>query len=119
MQVGTNGVLSFRAPFTEFTPVPFPLQFVNNTLIAPFWDDSDSSSGGQVLYRFTSDEAILDEISANVSDVFAVNFTPVSAFIATWFEIPQAFTFSGEVSSLNGVSTKVLCCYTCQDRVLL
>ena len=98
IQVSTNGVLSFRTPFLDFSPVPFPLQFRNDSLIAPFWDDSDSSSGGQVFYRFTSDEAILGEISANISDAFGVDFTPVSAFIATWFEIPQAFSNPDEVS---------------------
>ena len=64
-------------------------------LIAPFWDDSDNSAGGQVFYRFTDDQAILDDVSSRINGAFPVNFNPLSAFIVTWYQLPQ---FLGDLS---------------------
>ena len=97
-QVSTYGVLSFRQSFFDFSPEPFPLSFQNDILIAPFWDDSDNSAGGQVLYRFTDDQSILEEIATNISDTFEVNFNPATAVIVTWDSLPQ---FSGPVSTVS------------------
>lgn len=90
LQVSTNGLLSFRFPFTDFTPEVFPLcRFQAIQVIAPFWDDSDVRNGGQVYHRFSTDQQLLDQISVNISDAFGSEFSPMVAFIATWDRIPQ------------------------------
>ena len=84
MQVTNDGVLSLGEDFYSSNPEPFPLS--NHVLIAPFWDDSENYglNKGDVLYRFTTDKSVLDEITTNISSAFGVDFTPVTAFIATW-----------------------------------
>ena len=86
--MSTNGLLSFQSSFTSFVPRVFPLSF-SLPIIAPFWDDSDNRNGGQVLYRFTDEQSILDEIALNISSAFGVEFAPSTAFIATWNQLPQ------------------------------
>ena len=87
MQVSSNGVLSFRIEFFGFVPEIFPIPF--DMLIAPFWDDSDNSVGGQVYYRVTQDFFLLDTISDDIFDAFGVIFVPISAVVATWNAMPQ------------------------------
>lgn len=87
LQVSTNGVLSFRDSFLDFVPESFPIP--TNVLIAPFWDDSDNTLGGQVFYRFTDNQEILDVISTRINGAFPVNFNPLTAFIVTWYQLPQ------------------------------
>ena len=98
MQVSTNGVLSFRNPFLDFSPDLFPL--TDDILIAPFWDDSDSSLAGQVFHRFTDDELVLEEISANITKGFGEEFNPVLAFIVTWDGLPQFIGSPNVVSAI-------------------
>ena len=87
LQVNTNGVLSFRNPFFNFVPNPFPLN-TNNVLIAPFWDDFDLRLGGQILFRETNDESLLDTVGALINEIFMWEFTPTLLFIATWDGVP-------------------------------
>ena len=87
--MSTNGLLSFQSSFTSFIPQPFPLSLFSLPIIAPFWDDSDNRNGGQVLYRFTNEQSILDEIALNISSAFGVEFAPSTAFIATWDRLPR------------------------------
>ena len=99
LQISSNGALSFRTPFYVFIPEPFPIP--SNVLIAPFWDDSDNSAGGQVLYRFRNDQPLLDLIAEIVYKYFFVYFHPWEVFIVTWAGLPQ---YSGP---LNVVSIDV------------
>lgn len=61
IQVNNNGVISFGAPVTAYTPNPFPLSG-SSVLIAPYWADVDTfpSMGGFVHYRQTADPAVLN-----------------------------------------------------------
>ena len=70
---------------------PFPLVDFrsNEVLIAPFWDDSDNGQGGSVYYRLSSEPGLMDQIGANISGAFDVEFRPGSAFVATWNGLPQ------------------------------
>ena len=93
MQITSNGVLSFRHSFPDFTPEPFPLEFSSNSnievLISPFWDDTNYGQGGSVLYRFTTSPNILEEIGTNITNAFGINFDPVIVFIVTWDRLPE------------------------------
>ena len=80
-------MLSFRAPFLDFFPLPFPLA-ENDTLIAPFWNDYDVTQGGDILFRFSNDEALLSAVGSSINDAFLSNFSPQVLFIATWDGVP-------------------------------
>jgi len=92
VQVNTNGDISFRSPFTSFTPRPFPLAFL--PLIALYWTDFDSRRGGTISYRQTSNSTLLQRVRSQIQESFpsAGNFTPTDLFIATWDQVP-GFSF--------------------------
>ena len=54
------------------------------------------------MYRFTADQSILDQIATNISDAFEVDYTPVTAFIATWDSVPQ---FTGSINEVRTASS--------------
>ena len=93
-------MLSFQSSFLSFSPSPFPISPPSLGIIAPFWDISNNAIGGQVLYRFTNEQSILDELALNISSAFGVEFAPSTAFIATWNQLPQFFG-SADVVSLD------------------
>ena len=99
LQVNTHGQLSFRAPFIDFTPESFPLQGPNSgvILIAPFWDDIDTTGGvgGQLFFRQSGDESLLAAVGADISGIFTTLFLPTLLFIATWEGVPESFSFNG------------------------
>ena len=92
MQVSTNGLISFRNPFSSYNPISFSRNFTNfrDPIIAPFWaylisEDSVSS----IYYRTTNDSAILDRI-VNIITGFNQNFSdyqPSLAIIVTWEDV--------------------------------
>ena len=88
IQVNNNGVISFGAPVTAYTPNPFPLSG-SSVLIAPYWADVDTfpSMGGFVHYRQTVDPAVLNLARDHIRAIFPLdfyNFIPTLLFIATW-----------------------------------
>ena len=89
-QVNTNGIISFQHPFTEYIPRRFPL---NNLLplIAPFWNDVDIRSPGNIFYRQTNDTTLLQRARDQLQELFpsSGNFTPTTLFIATWDRVAQ------------------------------
>ena len=92
VQVSTIGVLSFRTPFFEFFPFPFPLS-TSDVLIAPFWDLSNTGigSGGQVLFRLSDHAALLSQVGSTINNALDGDFSPALLFIATWDRIPASF----------------------------
>ena len=76
-------MMSFRLPYTGRSG-PFPLLTTNATLIAPFLDDVDITSRGEIFFRFSVDETLLNEVAFNISQAFGINFSPSLLFIATW-----------------------------------
>ena len=88
MQVSTNGILSFGSNFTDYYSRPFPLS-KSDILIAPFWDDSNVEIGGQVLFRLSDNQTLLNEVGSTINDTLEFNFTPTILFTVTWRGIPQ------------------------------
>ena len=72
-------------------------------LIAPFWSEVFLYRGGNVFYRFTDDEYILNDIGMIIRDAFVNDFSPTLVFIATWDKV-QALSYR--------VSRKQICCST-------
>ena len=101
LQVSTNGVLSFRNSFTNFLSRPFPRS--TNVLIAPFWDDSDVQNGGQVLFRLSDNETLLNQVGTTINDALDDDlFYPAFLFIATWNRIPE---FNRDPSIVNFIAS--------------
>ena len=53
--------------------------------MAPYWDDKP----GDVLYRISNNQTLLDKISSHIADAFS-EFSPTMLFIATWNRVPQS-----------------------------
>ena len=87
-QVNENGIISFTAPVSQFTPDPFPLSG-DLTLIAPFWADVDARGTGTIWHKEANDPQLLararDEIQAAFVD--QNSFVPTQLFIATWDDV--------------------------------
>ena len=88
LQVNNNGVVSFDAPVTTYTPEPLPLSG-GGILLSPYWADVDTRplDGGFVLYRQSTDPALLNTARDQIRAIFPVDFqtfTPTFLFIATW-----------------------------------
>ncbi|XP_048368680.1 alpha-tectorin isoform X2 [Sphaerodactylus townsendi] len=99
--VNNNGVISFNALVSQFTPESFPLND-GRAFIAPFWADVHNGIRGEVYYRESSDPALLRKVSRDIRKYFKnlSSFTAVSVFVATWEEV----TFYGG-SSTTPVNT--------------
>jgi len=83
--VNTNGVISFLAPVSQYTPDRFPLGD-QRRLVAPYWADVDTNIGGVVSYRETKDTALLQRVARDIRQASS-NFSDFDAtwiFIATW-----------------------------------
>ena len=88
-QVNTNGIISFRSAFASFIPRMFPI--LGSPLIAPFWDDVNIISFGNIYYRQTSDTTLLRRARDQLQELFpsSGNYTPSTLFIATWDRVAQ------------------------------
>ena len=99
-QVNLDGVLSFRRRFSNYNPDPFPLRY--DILIAPFWNEVSSYRGGNVFYRFTDDEYILNDVGMIIRDAFINDFSPTLVFIATWDKVePSSYPYYGVSRNVN------------------
>ena len=90
LQVSSNGLISAREPFDDYMSREFTRQFTfSNPIIAPLWEDFDSTEQGSIYYRATNDSFVLEqivELIANSSSDY-VGYKPKQAFIATWEDI--------------------------------
>jgi len=59
IQVCTNGWLSFTSTATSYSNQPLPNSGGPENLVAPFWDDQDAISGGQVFFQSFGNRAIV------------------------------------------------------------
>ena len=93
--MNTNGVISFLAQISTYTPKPFPL-IGDGGLVAVFWADVDVRFQGSVTYRelvrhnssatedtFAQADGIITSALSDHSD-----FSASWMFIATWARVP-------------------------------
>ena len=83
--MNNNGIISFTVAVMNFTPDPFPLD-ESLELIAPFWADVDTRETGNVWFRETASEQLLDRATEDIRAAFVVpeSFRPCYLIIATW-----------------------------------
>jgi len=87
--VNTNGVISFLGTMTTYTPSPFPLES-HKRLIAPYWTDIDTTYGGDIWYRESTNRTLLQQVSHGIRRTFPeqYKFQATWLFIATWDNVP-------------------------------
>ncbi|XP_072938855.1 nidogen [Epargyreus clarus] len=84
--VNNHGVLSFRSDIPSFMNTEFPLPYPS---IAAFYSNIDTTQGGTVWYRETSESHIIAKAEESVQNNFHdyYDFKPTSVFIATWVDV--------------------------------
>ena len=79
-QVGSNGIISFDSQYNDFDNIPFPVEY--RYLVAPFWDDADTSGGnGVISYQEYGSGYFLEHVSS-----FVRKQSP-SSFHGTWMTV--------------------------------
>ncbi len=123
--VNTNGILSFGAAISSYTPTA--VTTLTTPAVAPFWADVDTRAGslpsGNVWYRSTQDATQLSAIATAVNGSFGIispNFNPTFAQVVTWENVgshgssgsdnSRVSTFQAVVAS-DGVRTYTLFLY--------
>ena len=88
-QVNVNGAISFGSE-VQYTSDPFPLD--KGKIVAPFWADVDTSSGGgEVWYHESKSESNLKRAASEIRAAYPYqvpsDFKVTNLFIATWKEV--------------------------------
>ncbi|NWY03551.1 SNED1 protein, partial [Nothoprocta ornata] len=101
LYVNNNGIISFLKEVSQFTPVAFPIS-KDRRVVAAFWADVDNRRAGDVYYRESKDQAILERATRDIVQYFPEfpHFSAQWVFIATWYRV----TFFGG-SSFSPVNT--------------
>ena len=83
--MNTNGVISFRYPFTSSFTTSLPLSGTYQ-IIAPYWADVDTRGTGQIFYRQSIDPDLLARASSEIQAAYPLsqNVTVTNLFITTW-----------------------------------
>ncbi|XP_059485330.1 nidogen [Neocloeon triangulifer] len=86
LYVGINGLISFLTEIPAFYNMQFPLEY---PVIAPLYTDVDTTGGGSVYYRETSEPTLLRRATEIVRYSFSRGnyFQAASLFIATWADV--------------------------------
>lgn len=101
LQVNNNGIISFLKEVSQFTPVAFPIS-KDRRVVAAFWADVDNRRAGEIYYRESTEQPILERASRDIAQYFPEfpGFSAQWVFIATWYRV----TFFGG-SSFSPVSS--------------
>ena len=90
LQVNTNGILSFRNSFLDHEPQDFGVMSSEVVLVAPYWDDVDTSSGaGNISHRLVEGQEF-----PQLQEIIESTFTEVRGFrirllfVATYDRVP-------------------------------
>ena len=99
LQVGTNGIISFGAPWRFFDPMPFPTNSLSTRdtyVVALFWNDHDMRLEGDIFYETHSalsgnptSSNLLDYVSAFIRNrtQSARDFSGQWMLVAQWDEV--------------------------------
>ena len=100
MQVSVDGAIFFgQGTDTSFVRNQFPLGG-GRRFVAPFWADVDTSATGEVWYRQTTDQTLLDRANMQINNAFPLQtqFTATNLIIATWDHVGYFDSKSDRVS---------------------
>ena len=99
-QISINGLISFDRPIYSYYNRPFPSFLANFYVIAPFWDDINTSSGGTISYEtYEQGSEVMSDVSYYVSNRIGRDFVGYWMIVIFWDEVhPYSFPPSNEVS---------------------
>ncbi|XP_060678204.1 sushi, nidogen and EGF-like domain-containing protein 1 [Hemiscyllium ocellatum] len=103
LYVNNNGVVSFQAAVSQYTPNPFPLEN-GKAFITPFWGDVDNRNGGEIYYRQSTEPSLLQRATADIN-----RYAPSGAFqaqwvfVATWDRVAFYGSRTSKVNSFQAV----------------
>jgi hypothetical protein len=95
INVDSHGYSSFNFDTSTFSNACIPDSVSPNNFIAPYWDDVDPSTGGEVYYK-------------------SIGIAPNRQFIVEWFDLPISFTDTNGITFeviLNESDNSILCQY--------
>jgi hypothetical protein len=84
----TNGLISFDTAFTSFFNQPFPGFVATRYLVAPYWDDADTSGGnGQIYYEVHESGHYINQVNSYLNTVRPSRFEGTWMLVITWDKI--------------------------------
>lgn len=107
-QVNNDGDITFGDSLDFCIPQAFPLSGV--PIIAPFWADVDTSYGGAVYYRETTDYGMTSKAVNEIPSASSSGFFPSHVTIVTWLDVEYCCSSHDKVSK---ISCAFLCMYMC------
>lgn len=101
--VNSNGHLSVESELPSYQPTLVMPIGQDIKMIAAFLSDIDVSLGGNVFYRESAEEAILQRAATDIQSHFSQfpTFEPQSLFIATWDGVASYETAGGELNTFQ------------------
>ena len=86
--MSTNGLISFRNPFSSLSPEPFTQSFTqfDDPIIAPLWGNFYNFFGSNVFSRVTNSQETLEMVATQLRTVNQdfTDYNPTLAVIVTW-----------------------------------
>ena len=104
LQISVNGAIFFgQCTDTSYVSnqYPFPLGG-GRRFVAPFWADVDTTGTGDVWYRQSTSQTLLDKANMQIMNAFPLQpqFTATNLFIATWDRVGYFDSRSNRVMCL-------------------
>ena len=96
-QVSSNGLITFRIPFTNSDDESFSDRFAlfQDAIIAPFWTDFNLAGSARLFYRVSRASSDLTAAADLIADP---GYTPTLVVVVTWENVPVANNQSSTVS---------------------
>lgn len=105
-KVNTNGDVTFESSLSQYVASSFPISG-SHKIIAPFWTDIDIRNGGQLWYRLTTQDLMLEQGASEIRNLFPhiLSFAASWIMVVTWGNV--AVFGCREV----GISCSLVCMY--------
>lgn len=112
-KVNTNGDVTFESSLSQFVANSFPISG-SHKIIAPFWTDIDIRNGGQLWYRLTTQDLMLEQGTSEIRNLFPhiLSFAASWIMVVTWENV--AVFGCREV----GISCSLVCMYRFTLKVI-
>ena len=109
MQVSVDGAVFFgqKTDMINYVPNVNKFPFGNKrSFVAPFWADVDTTANGNVWYRQTKLQSLLDKANKQIKNAFPLQpqFTATDLIIATWDHVGYFDSKSDKVSNLFSIA---------------
>ncbi len=104
MQISSNGLITFRIPFSNFRREKFSDGFslFQDAIIAPLWTDLILEESARLYYRVSRNPSDLDVIASLIANAtLDDSYLPILAVVVTWENVPLFRNKASIVSSMH------------------